>query len=135
MSDDDGDEDDLVEIQVPNPEIKPAARFRVLADRRTGRCDQPAGFPQKYHILLLQGERSDYIAGFGQCCLLGYMNNNKVTSKGCILVNSQIERTLDLQFLSKDLTLYVHPTTAPLNPALDGFVRATLTVKQVKDIN
>jgi len=38
---------------------------------------------------------------------------------------------LDLQFLTKDLLLYTH-SKEPVDSKRDGFLRATLNIKQVK---
>lgn len=122
-------------IEEANPQVKPPTTFVSWPPPAViQRCEAPAGFPEKYHILLLQGEPSDYIIEHGQVCILGYINKTTVSSKGCVLVNNQIERVLDVQFLSKSLLLYTHPKTNPLDAKKDAFLRATLNIKQVRKI-
>ena len=122
-------------VNIPNPQMKPATQFVSWPPKSNiRRCAAPAGFPEKYHVLLLQGEPTDYIVEHGQVCILGYINKSTVSSKGCLLVNNQIERILDVQFLSKSLELYIHPKSNPLSVKKDGFLRATLNIKQLRKI-
>lgn len=122
-------------VDEPNPQLQPPSTFTSWPPQTViNRCEAPVGFPDKYHILLLQGEPTDYIIEHGQVCILGYVNKAAVSSKGCLLVNNQIERVLEVQFVSKNLVLYAHPRPQQPNAKQDLFLRVTLNVRQVRKL-
>ena len=120
---------------VPNPDPAPSNFFTPWSRPIVGACEPPRDFPDKYHILLHEGDKNDYIADLGPTCIwaskgFGTTRTLGSSGSGTIINNYEWDRTLHVQFLTSDLGLFKRaPGGDPQDPSVDAFLRATIMVK------
>lgn len=125
-------------ILIPNPEPRPSDYFIPWSRPIVGPCETPQGFPDKYHVLLHEGDKNDYITDLGHTCIwaskgFGTTRTLGSSGSGIIINNYDWDRTLHIQFLTSDLGLYKRKKQGEVGegrqPEVDAYIRAAVTAK------
>ena len=123
----------FMQVQIPNPAVAPPTSFIPWSKPPVGRCAAPGTFPATYFVLLREAEINDYIVHYGHICKWAQKTTaagNHLTSKKVVLLNTEFERELHIQFLSTDLNLYIHQAAPGAQGVpVDAYIRAGLFVK------
>ena len=124
---DDDNEPDTMDVEVDNPEPKPADTFLLANQVPVGRCVPPAAFPTQGTIFLKEGAPTDYVSDRGACAVLALLRNTgpKLITRTCT-VSAPLVGALTLEITDDHLNTF-SPVTR------DVYIKAVLLVASSQD--